>query len=235
MAKLRIPDRYQAGVSKIRRLDERTVREIRAALDRPLNLPKSESSVEPPSNPDEVAMTAMRSVSSTNFTDFKDIADALAALYGVKSTRENSVEEFVNDVSDAMESLPSDDLRLPEAEREEFKGKLSILLGAEVFSVVAKAHDLATDDERTFCQARILTDLRPVFGPRVEDGPRGMVAVHILKLAYHQGGDKHQQFYVALDSDDLQDLKKVIERAEAKAATLNSVIKNVRIFGVPKE
>jgi hypothetical protein len=34
VAALNIPQRYRAGVSKISRLDERTVRDIRAALDK---------------------------------------------------------------------------------------------------------------------------------------------------------------------------------------------------------
>ncbi len=33
MAKLNIPERYRSGVSKIRKLDDLSVQEIRAALD----------------------------------------------------------------------------------------------------------------------------------------------------------------------------------------------------------
>lgn len=236
MPKLNIPERYRAGVSKIRRLDERSVREIRSALEQPVESPKvTGNGVEIPSKPDAVAIKAMRSVSSVNTSDFKQIAEALAALYGVKSTRDVSVDEFADDVCDALESLPSEEERLPHSEREQFKGKLVTLLSADVFSLVSKTYDLATEDERTFCDARILTDLRPVFGTQVEDGPQAMVVVHLLKLAYHQGSEHHNQFYVALDDDDLQTLKKLLDRAEAKAKTLRSAVKDIRLFGIPKE
>ena len=94
---------------------------------------------------------------------------------------------------------------------------------------------MRTEDERVFCQARILTDLRPVFGQVIEDGPKAMVVVHLLKLTFHKGSEKHQEFFVSLDGDDLKTLRGLIDRAEAKAKTLKSSIKDVRLFGAPKE
>jgi hypothetical protein len=236
LPKLNIPERYRVGVSNIRRLDEPSVRAIRAALDHPEEIiPPNGKGAGVPRDPGSVAISAIRSVSTINADEFKQIAEALAGLYSVKSIRDVSVEEFVEDVCDAMEALPEEQLKLPHSEREQFKGKLNALLSADFFSVVAKAFDLATEDERTFCSARVLTDLRPVFGLRVEDGPRAMVVVHLLKLTYHEGTDKHQQFYVALDDGDLKTLRKLIDRAEAKAATLTSAVKDIRLFGIPKE
>ncbi len=110
------------------------------------------------------------------------------------------------------------------------------LLGAEAFTLTAKAQDLQTDDERTFCRARILTDLRPVFGTNIEDGPKGMVIIHLLKLGFHQASERHHdEFYVALDADDLQTLKKVVERAQSKAKILRATVSNLPVLGVAKE
>lgn len=237
MAKLHIPERYRAGVAKIRTLDDRTVQEIRAALDKPLALGSGDQSgVEAPPKPGEVAITALSSVRNTQSREFKQVAEALAALYGQKSVREVSVEEFVEDVCDAMELLPSEELRLPHAEREEFRQKLTALLSADVFSLLSKAYDLATEDERIYCHARILTDLRPIFGGNIEDGPRAMLVMHHLNLGFHHGSEtKHQEFHVALDSDDLEALRKVIDRAEAKARSLKSALKGTRLFGIKKD
>jgi len=236
MAKLNIPEIYRAGVSKIRRLDERSVWEIRKALDQAEeSTSPRQNGVETPRDPDSVALSAIRSVASANVDEFKQIARALAGLYIAKSVRDVSVDDFAESVCDAMENLPQEDLRLPHSEREEFKEKVKILLGSNFFSVVSKAFDLATDDERTFCDARILTDLRPVFGPQIEEGPQAMVVLHSLKLTYHQGSQKHQQFYIALDDDDLKTLRKLIERAEAKAKALRPAVHDIRLFGIPKE
>lgn len=236
MAKLNIPERYRAGVAKIRRLDDRTVREIRRALDNPGdNTPQNSNGVEIPRSPDSVAISAVRSVASLNLAEFAQIAESLAGLYTARSVRDVPIADFVEDVCDAMENLAKEELRLPPDERDQFKEKLSILLSSDLFSVIAKAYDLAGEDERTFCGARILTDLRPVFGTRVEDGPQAMVVLHTLKLTFHETNTQHQDFYVSLDADDLVTLRKLIDRAEAKANALRPTVKDVRLLGIPKE
>lgn len=226
MAKFNIPERYRTGLAAIRTLDEKNVQEIRDALERIQNASDVESNP-----PDDVAVTAIVSASGNKTANARQIAQTVAALYGVKSGRDISTEAFVDDICDAMEALPSEDQRLPHSERGAFRQKLLTILGAELFGLVAKVYDLATEDERVFCQARILTDLRPVFGPKLEEGPKAMIVMHLLKLAYHEGNHEHKNFYVTLDSEDLQALKKLIERAEFKAKSLKSAVRDIRTIG----
>lgn len=232
MAKLTIPEHYRDGLGAIRTLDDKSVQEIRDALEGVKKFSDVESVS---STPNDVAVNAITAVSATKTADTKRIAEAVAALYGVKSARDMSTEDFVEEVCDAMESLPSENQRLPHTERQAFREKLLIILGAELFGLVAKVYDLATEDERTFCQARILTDLRPVFGPKIQDGARAMIVMHHLKFAYHEGSKEHKNFYITLDADDLRTLKQLIERAESKAKALKSVVPDVRTFGASKE
>jgi hypothetical protein len=235
VSKITIPERYRAGVAKIGGLDDPTVLLIRSALDAVIGSVEASDVPAIGERPDSVAATALASIAPTIAeADFKQIADTLNALYGVRSSRDVPVEKFAEDVADAMESLEKP-LRLEPARRSEFVSKLTILLSAEVFGIVSKAWDLRTDDERVFCHARIITDLRPVFGQNVESGPKAMVVVHLLKLAFHRGSERHQEFYVSLDGDDLTTLRNLIDRAEEKAKTLKSCIKDVKLFGVPAE
>ncbi|MGA9967317.1 MAG: hypothetical protein WBQ10_19125 [Terriglobales bacterium] len=230
MSKLSIPEGYRAGVSKIRKLDERSVREIRNALDK---------ATDTSHRPDDVAVDAVSSISHANLDEFKEIAEAVGTLYGVRmSTPGVSVQEFAEDICDAMESVDSDDLRLQKSERPQFKEKLLVLFGSPNFEIVAKAWDLKTDDERVFCGARILTDMRPVFGENVEDGPKAMVIVHLLKLGFDRVGDarRHSEFHVSLDTQDLEVLRALIKRADDKAKALrNTVNSGTPVFGAPKE
>lgn len=235
MAKLNIPEKYRPGVSKIRQLSESNVRDIRAALDGILTGGASEEDLASSKKLGEIATAATASITHADASDLKKVGEALVALYTVKSMRDVSIEDFADRVSDAMVSLDQEDLRLPLAEREQFKQKLIILLSADVFGIISKVIDLQTDDERVFCHARILTDLRPVFGSRIEDGPRGMVVVHLLKIGYHAGSEDHHEFFVSLDLNDLQTLRKIIDRAEAKARSLKSAVTNVSLFGIAKE
>jgi hypothetical protein len=232
---LNIPERFRMGVSKIGKLDDATVRQIRSALDSVIGSVEASDVPTAGERPGSVAATALASIAPTIAeADFKQVAETLNALYGVRSSRDVPVEKFAEEVADAMESLDAP-LRLERHERAAFVSKMVILLSADVFGIVSKAWDLRTDDERVFCHARIITDLRPVFGQKVEDGPRAMVVVHLLKLAFHRGSEKHQEFYVSLDGEDLTTLRTLIDRAEAKAKTLKSCIKDVKLFGAPSE
>jgi hypothetical protein len=217
-------------VFKISQLDDRTVEEMCRVLNTPFA-----SSAE---GARKSAVNALASLSDANRKDFSKIAESLIALYGVKAAADVSLQEFVGDIADAMESLEDDpDWRVPEEQNASFRERLVKLLSAEAFTLVSKAQDLQTDDERTFCRARILTDLRPVFGSNVEDGPKGMVLVHLLKLGFHEASSerRHEEFYISLDAEDLQTLKKVIERAETKARVLRSAVPNLPVLGVIKD
>jgi len=238
LAKLNIPERYRSSLSSIRSLSEQDVQEIRSILDQvaPAQSQRSDSDIEISTDPRATLTAVTTTASRAHITNFKQILEVLVTLYEIKSQRDTTtVEEFVDAVCDAMEGLDSE-VRLPHEQRADFAGKLLTLLNAEVFALVAKTHDLATEDERTFCHARILTDLRPVFGPNIEEGPKAMLAMHTLKLAYHeQDSQKHRSFYVSLGAEDLQALKKIIQRAEDKAKTLNAAVNNIRLFGIPRE
>ncbi len=235
MTKLTIPKRYQAGVAKIRELDERTAQEFRDSLDRSFALGTPDQSDSFGKSLDALATSAISSEAKPSTIDLKKTAETIIALYRVKAMRDVSVDEFAEYVTEAMESLESENLRLPHEEREQFKKKLIILLGATAIGIVTKAADLQMENERLFCSGRILTDLRPVFGFRVEDGPQGMVVVHQLKLSYHTGSEELHEFFISLNSEDLRSLRGLIDRAEAKARSIKSSLKDVRLFGITKE
>lgn len=236
MARLNIPERHRAPLSSIRSLSYESVQQLRSSLDQVApDLRSSEADQNLSSDP-KATLTAVRTLASTKTANLKGVLEVLVTLYEVKSQRNVTVEEFVDMICDAMENLDDPQLRLPSTERAEFAGKLLTLLNAEVFALAAKAEDLATENDHTFCHARILTDLRPVFGPNPEDGPRAALVMHTLKIGYHQQGhENHRSFYVTLDAENLQALKKIVLRAEEKARTLGSIVNNVRLFGVPKE
>jgi hypothetical protein len=51
-----------------------------------------------------------------------------------------------------------------------------------------------------------------------------------LQIGFHEGGTKeHKEFYVALDTDDIQALKEVINRAERKTIALQTIIKSSKL------
>jgi hypothetical protein len=234
VAILSIPDRYQLGVSKIRELDVETVRAFREALDRSVDpsIPHGESA-----KPAATVAAAIRNISQLDrTTDVKKIAEALISMYMAKAGYETPLDEFIDGIADSLETVSNPDLRLAPEEKDAFKEKLGILLNAEVFGIIAKADDLLTENERIFCRARILTDLRPVFGTDVDKGPVAMLITHSLKISFHESGRKGDHFfYVSLDDADLSALKDIISRAEAKANSLKGIVPDgIRLFGAPE-
>jgi len=102
------------------------------------------------------------------------------------------------------------------------------LLGCDnSVGVTSKAFDVMTEHERIYCHARILSDIRPVFADAPEK-PNGAVIIHNLQMGFMLGGE-HQEIYLAMDINDLRQLKLVIERAEIKDGALQSIVRQSSI------
>ncbi len=102
--------------------------------------------------------------------------------------------------------------------------RLSELLELKALNILeTKAEELKSEYEHTFCDCRIFTDLRPVFGGNPQESPSAMLLVHMLRMGYHDSNEnRHKEFHIALDSSDLFALKEAIERAETKAKSLKA-------------
>jgi hypothetical protein len=105
---------------------------------------------------------------------------------------------------------------------------LARLMSIEVLNTVSKAARLQRDGERLYCNAKILSDIRPVFSHDPTLRPLGAVLTHTLKIGFHEGGE-HQEFHVVLDVDDLLALSEVIYRAQAKDKTLRKLLKESKL------
>jgi len=92
-----------------------------------------------------------------------------------------------------------------------------------VLQLNTKAISVITDHDNLFYQAKILTDARPVFN---DDGSKieAMGIVHMLRIHFEHN-QNHEDFFTALDSRDLKNLKEVIERAERKSEVLQAIFK----------
>jgi hypothetical protein len=220
MANLTIPDEYQPGILKLFVLDDDAV----TNLKRVLSTEADDISTR------ELASIASSAIGSTSEKDLYAVLRSLRTLYVVRSNTEVPLEEFSSDLADAVEELL--DEKPTDEQLDSFKKKVVSLMAIDPFATQVKGRALQTDDERTYCRAKILTDLRPVFGEDIDDGLKGMVIMHHLKLVFHGDGSAHNDFYVSMDSQDLEALKATIERAEAKAKSLRESFPNTRYLGL---
>jgi hypothetical protein len=102
-----------------------------------------------------------------------------------------------------------------------------IFEGRKGLSITMKAMGVVLNQERVFLQSQILTDIRPVFDQTGDavDSVDAAVIVHNLRIHYLVDSD-HKDFYVALDTSDIQSIREMLDRAEAKAECLKRLLKN---------
>ena len=151
-----------------------------------------------------------------------EVFDALIGLYMAKDGHGVSANEMSEDIGEAVLDIENKEFDFKPV-KTKLVERLKVLLGFDKsLAVTAKALDVMTEDERTYCEARILSDVRPVFTASLKS-PSGAVIIHNLKISFHSNRE-HEDFYVAMDTDDLKNLKAAIERAEEKTAALESLI-----------
>jgi len=202
LAKLNIPPASREGLTKLLTLRGELFDEFIAGLKaQPATLDL----------PSRVIQTL--SIAEVAKTDLDQIISAVISISLVRWMHDVSLESFVKDLSQAIQSFN------PSINTDESKQRLLRVLNVESLTIASKALTIFTDYQRTMHGAKVLSDVRYVFQSRPEDEPYGAVIIHLLKLSYHEEGD-HKEFFVAMDDNDVARLKAVLERAEEKAKTL---------------
>jgi hypothetical protein len=207
MPRLRgIPPRARVGLKRLLALDSSTKEHLIQALRQ-----------EGPALHTGALTTALRDrLRLLSDSEIEEIVDSLVSLSYGQTRADVGVKDFV------AELVQLDEVAVPPEKRSETQAFLEGLLSTKAISGTAKVNDVITESERLFLGARIITDIRPIFG----DSPTetlGAAIVHMLKITYHSALED-LDFYVSLDEEDLGTLREVLGRAEAKARSMRSVL-----------
>ncbi len=147
----------------------------------------------------------------------------ISMLVSMYRAADGNPHQFASDAVDAAK----EELEGPKKDAEEwaaFTNDLATLLGLDgSLGVTAKVVDVRYEYGSVFCSARILTDIRPVFGSDPARSPLAAAIVHTLRITHH-AGESHEDFYVALDAEDLRKLRDQIDRAVKKESSLKAII-----------
>jgi hypothetical protein len=210
---LQIPKQHVAAILKIRQLSDASAEKLIDAL----------ASSPFTSEADEMAKRIAKRVPDIQPKDLKAIVDTVYALHYVREFSEVKASKFLGDLVQAVKATGESRLALEPAEAERLRDRFKRLLDIENIRLLSKALKLQRDGERLYCDAKILSDIRPVFHDDVSSKPAGAVVSHTLKLGYHEGR-QHKDFFVVLESADLDALKELVERAHVKAKTLRALL-----------
>lgn len=213
MASLIIPEDYETGFAKLIALEdsvmERIVQSLSAApmVLRPADL---------------TAKVAEDLRGAVEPSDLEDMIEALASLSPLGEDFESN-DQLAEVITEAIEDDDSEILNLPKGDRERFKQRLVQLLDIDSVKVASKANVLLHEYEHVLCNARVMTDLRPVFAANPEAPPKAVLIVHTLKINYHDA-EGLKEFYVAMDSEEMDQLMYVLDRADSKSKSLRAVL-----------
>jgi len=213
---LEIPKEDSGSIALIKTLP-------RAALER---LISAIESAPPVSNPEEMADLIARQIVSIPASRLTPVIETLYTLYHIRELSGVRPARFIDDLIEAIQRSPH--LPLSQKELTKLRSMLEKLMGISTLKTVAKAARLQRDGERLYCEGKILSDIRPIFGTDPEAAPEGAVLTHTLRLGYHEGA-QHKEFHVVLDSEDLIALGELVLRAQVKDKSLRSLLKRAKL------
>lgn len=215
MAEFGIPEQYERGFIEIRQLREDQVRELVSALEGAL----------PTRNRADLQKAVEEKMPPDLSDDLGELMETLISLYALRDSMGLEVQNFVEVVDEMMDESYIEELNFAnEEDRERFNAKLKRLLSVDSLEIAARAADILYERERTIHGIpRIFTDIRPVFGADPKGGPRGAVLVHTLKIRYHEGREV-KELFLGLDTEHVNELIGVLERANSKAEALKQYL-----------
>lgn len=211
MAIFTIPEEYEVGLAELIKLSNDSVQEIISALE----------SVAPSIRYKSLADRLAPKVSSVPKDELEEIIEVLYALNSIRTGVEVPTDFFVDDICEAINESDSELLTEASGVCELFKKNFIRLLESKTLEIASKSAMLLREHGKTYCSARVLSDIRPIFGESVETAPVAAMVIHTLKITYHQG-DSLKDFFLAMNTKDVQKLKELLNRADAKAASLKT-------------
>ena len=124
--------------------------------------------------------------------------------------------------SAAREVADSTLLDLSDPERRTLADRLTALFDVPTLDLLAHASSLRAEDEYAYCTARILSDLRPMFGPNADVTPSSAIIRHSLKFEVHIDG-RIESVVISINDRALEELAASVDRAIAKAESLKEI------------
>jgi hypothetical protein len=202
---LAVPEEERPQLNKVRTIPEGIFMAFVSALERsPSDIP---------------------SVQGMSVDEAKEIQEAVTELYRVREFFSMEVPEFVSGIADSLQEAEA----FPVAELPALKERLTKLLTLKSMGIATKAASLKLEFERRFCSARILTDVRPVYGMDPSSQPDAVMIAHTLRVSYHDDSSELREVYITMDDDDLITLRELLDRAEKKTKSLRSVFETAHV------
>jgi len=143
-------------------------------------------------------------------------------LYQLKSHLQTTATDLIATITKSLPTAQSEDWQQV---AHALSGLLDSLDEGHPLVVARKAQDLLFEHQNVFEEARLVTDVRPVFDSRGSKVLEAFI-IHTLLVRYYESGESRRVAF-ALDAGDVAKLRSLCERAETKAAVLKEALKDL--------
>jgi hypothetical protein len=164
------------------------------------------------------------------------IMQVLNSLYLTRERQSTPLAAFVDETITALQSALSLPVETADAQLAKLRRFLLVALSLDsTVGTASKAGRVLTEHERIFVEARIMTDIRPIFHPDLSEQPNAAILIHMLRITQRDAFRKQQSLYFALDANDLRSLKALVDRAIKKEETARTMMAPGVNILTPKE
>lgn len=169
--------------------------------------------------------------------DVLALLEAIQELAGIGYRIRSSASQMAARVVSSPQFDADENLSRDDGLGERMSQRIEILLNCDVIRLLSKASSIGAEHERVFLNAQVLTDLRPLFDDDSDENlePEGALLCHILSLHFISSDRSHDNFYVTLDDDDIEILKRAIDRAIRKSDSLKRRLQDVGLVYMTPE
>ncbi len=203
-----------AAIKKIKELSDASLQQLLAALRSAPLIPDCE----------DLAKKIASNVPSVKPDDLTNILEGLSSLYHIREMAGVKPAKFLSDLMSDIRNIKGPGWPITGDSVKVIRESFNNLLNIQPLIIISKAAELQREGDQFYCDSKILSDVRPVFGKEIRR-PEGAVITHTLRLGYHEGlMGVHREFHIVLERDDLESLIYTLERAQAKDKALRDLL-----------
>ena len=225
MANYRIPERGLPGLRILLEMSDETITRFEEAIR---DLPRG---LRPSDITDHIALEDILPKTAAG-----EVVRVLSEIYRLKEEGSADVDEIVEGICDALKELDEDSTEPPDGDWDKFKTHFKKLLSMDsTIGMSFKTFHLSFQNEKTYIESNIFSDIRPAFYSQVDDGFDTAAIIHNLQIEYHKD-QTHEVIQIVLDGADVGKLKEQLDRAEKKEKAIMRQFKNKIVFlAIPKK
>lgn len=219
----RIPNDRLKAFFKLVELNDNSYQELMASFSNSTPLYK----------PDKLISKLVAETSSISRDDAEDIIATVMPLYRLQIESTLSIPDFVDEFCKSIEQSAVDK-KVIDGQLNDLKKRLIEILNVKSIAIASRAIEIISEHEHVFSDSRVFTDVRPIFTQNPQDTPEVTVIIHNLKISYFDD-KKNKEFFIALDSTDLQKLIDVLERSKTEAESVRAFLKKANLTQIHAE